>query len=217
MKLRLFILLTVIEVRELYMERRLFAVVSVALGLLMGLFGTILFFNRLVGVSFPLYILLLVGLVLVLARPAGQRVHRRNLWPLLPLAFFAIMVAIRADELIVGLNITAVLILGAVGLYYLPLSRTLDTESVGGYSKALIETGFMVPANAVVEGAQAWSWLRAKRHQRGEVCARQSYAVEIFLPIILVFAVLLGSADAVFANYVNQALKCTATCWALNT
>src|SRR4051812_8827419 len=121
MGIRLFILLTFIEVREIHMERRSFAVVSVGVGLLMGLLGTILFFNRLVGVSFPIYILVSVGLVLVLARPAGQRVHRRNLWPLIPLAFFAVMVAIRADELIVGLNIAAVLALGAVGLYYLPL------------------------------------------------------------------------------------------------
>jgi hypothetical protein len=207
MDTRLFILLTFIEVRELYMERRSFAVVSVGVGLLMGLLGTILFFSRLIGVSFPLFILLSVGLVLVLSRPARQKIHWRNLWVLLPLVFFALMVAIRADELIVTLNIMAVLTLGAVGLYYLPLSRTLDTESVGGYSKALIETGFMVIPVAVMEGGQAWAWLREKRHQRGGVVAAVIRGGIFALPIVLVFAVLLGSADAVFANYVNQAFE----------
>ncbi len=187
------------------MERRSFAVVAVAAGLLMGLFGTILFFNRIVGISFPLFILLTVGLVLVLARPARQTINRRNLWVIAPLAFFAVMVAVRADNLINSLNIMAVLTLGAVGLYYLPLTRTLDTESLGDHTKAVMETGFMVIPVAVIEGIEAWSWLREKRHQRGGVLAAVVRGSVFALPIVLVFAVLLGSADAVFANYVNQA------------
>lgn len=187
------------------MERRSFAVVAVAAGLLMGVFGTILFFNRIVGVSFPLFILLAVGLVLVLARPAKQKINRRNLWVIVPLAFFAVMVAVRADNLINSLNIMAVLTLGAVGLYYLPLTRTLDTESLGDHTKAVIETGFMVIPVAVIEGAESWAWLREKRHQRGGVLAAVVRGGVFALPIVLVFAVLLGSADAVFANYVNQA------------
>jgi len=189
------------------MERRSFAVIAVAAGLLMGVFGNILFFNHMIGVSFPLFILLSVVLVLALARPARQTINRRNLWLLLPLAFLAVMVAIRADQLIVTLNITAVLALGAVGLYYLPLNRTLDTESIGDHTKAVIETGFMVIPVAVIEGAEAWSWLREKRHQRGGVLAAVVRGGIFALPIVLVFAVLLGSADAVFANYVNQAFE----------
>jgi hypothetical protein len=189
------------------MERRSFAVVAVAAGLLMGIFGTILFYDHLIGISFPLFILLSVVLVLALARPARQTVNRRNLWPLIPLIFFAVMVATRADELITGLNIAAVLTLGAVGLYYLPLSRNLDTDSLGDYTKAVLETGLMVVPVAVIEGTEAWAWLREKRHQRGGVLAAIVRGSVFALPIILVFAVLLGSADAVFASYVNQAFE----------
>src|SRR5689334_21862254 len=140
------------------MERRSFSVVTVGTGLMMGLLGNIFFFDRTIGISFPIYILLAVALVLVLARPAGQTVHRRNLWLLIPLAFFAVMVAIRADELITALNIVAVLTLGAVGLSYLPVARTLDTEPLGAYPKAMIEAGFMVPAWALGEGVESWLW-----------------------------------------------------------
>ncbi len=87
------------------MERRAFAVITVGAGLIMGLLGNILFFDRLIGISFPFYIILAVALVLLLARPARQPISVRNLWLLIPLAFFAIMVAFRADDLIVALNI----------------------------------------------------------------------------------------------------------------
>ena len=189
------------------MERRSFSVITVGTGLMMGLLGNIFFFNRTIGISFPIYILLAVALILVLARPAGQMVHRRNLWLLIPLSFFAVMVAIRADELITALNIMAVLTLGAVGLSYLPVARTLDTEPLGAYPKAVIEAGFMVPAWALGEGVESWLWLRDKRHQRGGVLASVVRGGVFALPIILVFAILLGSADAVFANYVNQAFE----------
>ncbi len=189
------------------MERRAFAVITVGAGLIMGLLGNILFFDRLIGISFPFYIILAVALVLLLARPARQPISVRNLWLLIPLAFFAIMVAFRADDLIVALNITAVLSLGAVGLYYVPLKRHLDTEPLAAYPKALIETGFMTIPSAVIEGAEAWAWLRDKRHQRGGLPAAVVRGALFALPIILVFAVLLGSADAVFASYVNQAFE----------
>ncbi|MBA3870783.1 MAG: DUF4173 domain-containing protein [Anaerolineae bacterium] len=189
------------------MERRSFAVITVGTGLMMGLLGNIFFFNHMLGVSFPIYILLAVALVLILSRPAGQTVHRRNLWLLLPLAFFAVMSAVRADQLITVLDITAALTLGAVGLYYFPLTQNIDTEPLVAYPKAIIETGFMIPAYAVTESVESWRWLSEKRHQRGNLIASIVRGGVFALPIILVFAVLLGSADAVFASYVNQAFE----------
>ncbi|MEP6988524.1 MAG: DUF4153 domain-containing protein, partial [Chloroflexota bacterium] len=189
------------------MERRSFAVVTVGTGLMMGLLGNIFFFNHMIGVSFPIYILLAVALVLILSRPAGQAIHRRNLWLLLPLAFFAVMSAVRADQLITVLDITAALTLGAVGLYYFPLTQNIDTEPLVAYPKAIIETGFMIPAYAVTESVESWRWLSEKRHQRGNLIASIVRGGVFALPIILVFAVLLGSADAVFASYVNQAFE----------
>ncbi len=189
------------------MERRSFAVAAVIAGVVMGLLGNILFYNRSIGISFPIYILVAVGLVLLLGRAARRPMNWRNLWVLLPLAFCAVMVAVRADELIVALNVGAVLTLGAIGLYYLPLTNAMDTEPLAEHTKAVLETGIMVMPAALGEGLQAWEWLREKRQQRGGVLAAVLRGSIFALPIVLVFAVLLGSADAVFASYVNQAFE----------
>lgn len=187
------------------MDKRTFAVIAVVAGLALGLMGNILFYGRLIGLSFPLYILLAVIILLALTRPGRIQVQTRNLWPLLPLGFFAAMVAIRADELLIFLNIGAVLALGALALYYLPLSRPLDEDSLGKHTQAVFETGLMIIPTALSEGVEAWGWLREKRQQRGGVIASVVRGLVFALPVVLVFAFLLGSADAVFAKYVSQA------------
>ncbi|MCC6897036.1 MAG: DUF4173 domain-containing protein [Anaerolineae bacterium] len=187
------------------MERRTFAVAAVIAGVVMGLLGNMLFYGREIGISFPIYILLSVALVLILGRAARRPVNRRNLWVLLPLAFFAVMVAVRADSLILTLNVLSVLTLGAIGLYYLPTKQAMDTEPLGEHTKGVIEAGILVMPAALAETLEAWAWLREKRHQRGGVLAAVVRGGVFALPVVLVFAVLLGSADAVFASYVNQA------------
>lgn len=187
------------------MDKRIFGVMAVAAGLALGLMGNILFYGRQLGLSFPLYILLAVIIVLALTRPGRVQVQTRNLWPLLPLGFFAAMVAIRADDMVTLLNIGAVLALGALALYYLPLARPLDEESLGKHTQAVFETGLMLVPSAIAEGTDAWGWLREKRQQRGGVIASVVRGLVFALPVVLVFAFLLGSADAVFAKYVSEA------------
>ncbi|MEZ4668049.1 MAG: DUF4173 domain-containing protein [Anaerolineae bacterium] len=187
------------------MDKRTFGVIAVAAGLALGLMGNILFYGRLVGLSFPIYIALAVIILLALTRPAQVKIQPRNLWPLLPLGFFAVMVAIRADELVTLLNIGAVLALGALVVYYLPLARSLDEETLGKQTQAVLEVGIMLVPVALLQTVEAWGWLREKRHQRGGVFAAVVRGSVFALPIVLVFAFLLGSADAVFAKYVSEA------------
>ncbi|HEX2906991.1 MAG TPA: DUF4173 domain-containing protein [Phototrophicaceae bacterium] len=186
------------------MERRTFAIWSVGVGLLLGLLANIFFFGRTIGVSFPLFVLLAVIAVLASSRPARQTLRRRNLWPLLPLLFFAGMVAVRADSLIVMLDILAVLALGGLVLYYLPLAHRLDEDSFIQHTTNTLEAGLELPRYAVIEAGDAWSWLREKRHQRGGAFAAVMRGLVFAAPVILVFVLLLGSADAVFAKYLDQ-------------
>jgi hypothetical protein len=57
----------------------------------------LLFYGQLPGLSVALFVLLLVGTLLVLAHKEGVAPRIRNLWLILPLAFFAAMVAVHAD------------------------------------------------------------------------------------------------------------------------
>src|SRR5262245_3192806 len=113
------------------MNRRSFAVLTVLLGLLVGWLGNVLFYNKLIGLSVPLFTLIFLGAIFI----AGRALHfpwrrslLRNLWPVIPLVFFAGMVAVRADSQIIGLDILAALSLAGLTLHYLPMEYPLDTE-----------------------------------------------------------------------------------------
>lgn len=187
------------------MQRGTFALWALGVGLVLGVLGNIFFYDKTVGLSFPAFVLLAVIAVLASVRPAGQTLRRRNLWPLLPLLFFAGMVAVRDDLLLGTLNVLATLALGGLVLHYLPLPRPLDEDSLLEQTGGALDAGFRLPAHAAGEVRHAWDWLREKRQQRGGVAASVVRGLMFAAPVLLVFVFLLGSADAVFASYVNQA------------
>ena len=76
------------------MHGRLFSAWLVGAGLLLGVWGMIVFYGHMIGLSFPLFIGALIGTVL--AFNARQPSMRRNLWLVVPMLFFAIMVAVLA-------------------------------------------------------------------------------------------------------------------------
>ncbi|MBC6936633.1 MAG: DUF4173 domain-containing protein [Chloroflexi bacterium] len=186
------------------MERRTFAIWAVGIGLVLGILGNVFFYGRVIGLSFPLFTVLSVIAVLA-ARPAKQPLSRRNLWPLIPLLFFAAMVAVRADGLINLLNILAVLSLGGLTLFYLPLARALDEDSLLEQVGHTLEAGLELPPHAGREARFAWDWLRERRSRRGGAAASVLRGLMFASPVLVVFVFLLGSADVVFADYVNKA------------
>jgi hypothetical protein len=187
------------------MERRTFAPLAVAAGLLVGFLGSIFFYGRSVGLSFPLFIAVLLIVVLALSRPAGRDLNYRNLWPIIPLLFFAAMIAIRDDWMIVMLNVGAVLSLGALALHYLSLQRPLDEATIPEQIGTVMQTGLMVVPSAFIEVGESWAWLRENRYRGGTQFASVIRGSAFALPVVFVFAILLGSADAVFASYVSHA------------
>ncbi len=189
------------------MQRRTFAVIAVAAGLGLGAVGDLLFYGKQIGVSFPIFVILSLIVVLALTGPAGQRLRMRNLWPVIPILFFAIMVAIRADWQIVTLDVMAVTALGGLVLHYLPLSRPMDEDSLAQHSIGVIETGFMIVPSAMVEAADSWKWARERRRNGLGNVASAARGLIFAAPVVLVFGVLLGSADAVFAKYVDNTMN----------
>jgi hypothetical protein len=127
------------------MERRTLAVWLVATGLLVGLLGNFLFYDKLIGLSFPLYTAVCVGVLLAAARPARQRLRWRNLWPLIPLGFFALMVAVRADDEIGLPAVLAALALGALALHYLTADRYIDDEPLSQHASAVLDAAATDP------------------------------------------------------------------------
>jgi len=185
------------------MERRTLAVWILSIGLAIGAFGTLVFYQKAIGLSFPLFIGVSILVVLAASAPAGVKLRLRNLWPLLPAMFFAVMVAVRADPSISFLNVCATLALCGLALHYLPLRRRLDEASLFEQGVAVFLASLNSLFMPIAEFFDSWAWLRQRRLQGGPAVAVVR-GLLIAAPILLVFAFLLGTADVVFAKYLDQ-------------
>lgn len=187
--------------------RQAFAVRALVVGLAVGLIGNILFYHKLIGLSFLLFTLVVSGAVLLMVMWMGGRPGWRKLWPLLPIFFFAAMVAVRADPLVTGLNILSVLALGGLVLYILPLERPLDLTPFAEQVWGVIEAGLSIVPAGLAQLFDSWGWLRSGRLKRLTHLSAVLRGLAIALPVVVVFGVLLGAADAVFADYLEQFWK----------
>jgi hypothetical protein len=185
------------------MQRKTLAVVILLLGLGVGVLAHVLFYDNVIGFSFPIFITAAIIVVLAASRLPQIGLSLRNLWPLIPAVFFAGMVAVRGDVTISMLNFTGTLMLCALALHYLPLRRSLDQASLGEQVFAV----FMSSVNPLFmpfgELIDSWVWLREGRF-KGGAFVPVIRGVFIALPILVVFALLLGSADPVFGSYFDN-------------
>ena len=186
------------------MQRKTLAVWFILLGLALGLLGNLFFYNKFLGLSFPLFITIAVLVVLAASKPAQTTVNWRNLWLVGPLLIFSVMVAVHSNPLTTLLHMGAVLTLGALGLHYMAVSRPLDEATLGEQAGAVLEAGMLTPFAAIPELGDSWGWLR-ERSWQGRTLIAVARGLMIGVPVVVVFAVLLGSADVVFADYVSAA------------
>jgi hypothetical protein len=176
----------------------------VGVGTLLGLLGNVLFYGQRVGLSFPLFVLAIIGVVLASSKPARRVPRVRNLWLLLPLGFFAFMIAIRADENILFLDVLAVMALGGLTLHYLPLDDFIDTEPLINHVRAVLEASLYLLPGPGAEIGDSWRWLRDRHLDDRQALVSIVRGLAFAVPVIVVFALLLGSADLVFANYLDR-------------
>jgi hypothetical protein len=186
---------------EIDQSRMSFIGFALVTGLLIGLIGNAFFYGKqLIGMSFPIFVGLCVGAALIAVRIRRIEMRRTNWALLLPLMFFAIMFAVRADDTIGMLNFLAVAWLGALAIYYLPLRRRFDLESLGAHAAAVLHTSVVTPIIPLFEADAAVSWIRRRdlfKHDRARAVLRGLF---LTLAILGGFTVLLASADAVFGE-----------------
>lgn len=186
------------------MPRKTLAVWFILLGLALGLLGNLFFYQQVIGLSLPLFLGLLMVVMLAASRPAQTPVNWRNLWLLGPLLFFAAMIAVYTNPLTTLLNIGAIMALGALGLHYMALNRPLDEATLPEQVGAVLQAGIVTPFATFPEIGDGWGWLRERSWQSKTLVA-VARGLMIGVPVVVVFAVLLGSADVVFADYVTAA------------
>jgi hypothetical protein len=175
-------------------------------GLALGLAFDRLVVDHALGVGFSLFVALVLaalGLALAWERLAPIR---QNLWILAPVLFFAVMVAVRANEFVTFLNVFAVLLLLCVIAVFF-LRRPLTTVNLPGYALAPL----FAPVMVGLRGAQTSRMAAVATTSAWQAQPRRSWlpvlrGVLLASPVVLIFALLLTSADAMFAEVLHRIL-----------
>lgn len=186
------------------MNRKTFAIYTLIIGGLVGVIGDVLFYGKTLGVSFPLFIVIGIAVMLASVGLTRQPLRLRNLWILAPALFFAGMVAVRADGGINLLNVMASLALGALALYYLPLSRRIDLSTVGEQVTSVLDASLSTVVAPILELIDSVGWLFDRMQGNWRTVGAIARGLLFTAPVVLVFALLFSAADAVFAGYMDS-------------
>lgn len=179
------------------LARRAAAIVAVATGI--GLLVQLLFVESLLGINFPITI----GVLLVAGWFARDRSapgpDRADLWMAPAALFLAAFVAIRGDSSLVALDV-----LGSVGLTGLALASFGGLAIVRRPFERVVELGAFVAGRSMFGAATTISIAQsAAPGQARATISRGAPLVRgllIAVPLVVIFAFLFSSADAVFAE-----------------
>jgi len=170
--------------------------ISVLLGILFDYF----FFDKGLGIAFPLYILLIVFGLFGISYVYKKKIKKDALLLLIPLFFFSVMTAVRSSELLTFLNIVAC-------IYLLLLIADLCFDKK--ISNYLIKDYIVVPftpfkfINPFFKSVSELFSLRKKDKDK-KVSSQIVRGILISIPFLIIFILLFSSADLVFQKYMSD-------------
>jgi hypothetical protein len=183
--------------------RRPLVLCITALGL--GLVADLLFYGRAPGLSAPLFVALLLMAQASISRSEGCRPTPANRWPGVAALIFAALVAVRADPLLIALNILAAL---GLLLLHVALSRAEPLRRLEGWRVGL---GTAITALEAAMFPIPLAIQQVGRIRGGGQQARALMVVGrgvlLASPVLFVFAGLLAMADSIFASYLADVLS----------
>jgi hypothetical protein len=171
-----------------------------------------LFWKKTPGINFALYVLLCLAVGILILRVDGYHPARKSLLLLPLIALFAIMTFIRLEPITVFLSVSLTLFL--MGLFAISfLGGRWPSYNLLDYLR-----GFLSLAGSMIVRPFGFS-AEVKREassseEQEEVKARGAYqiwpvvrGILIALPIVAIFAALLGSADVVFGQRLQDFIE----------
>lgn len=174
------------------------AIVIFVASFVLGLAFNFFFYAKYPGLSFPVFVGLIVAGLSVLCFYNHRPLSRSVVWLLAPLAVFSGLLAVRASPSLALINVVASL---AILLLIANLAAGGDLRKfrVGNYLSAMVTPlKFFTPlANVLVSLSSLGS---QSRHHRNT--AQIVRGIIITIPILIIFLVLLSSADLIFQKYV---------------
>ena len=174
----------------------LIAGISLILGLLFDYF----FFEKIPGLAFPLYVILIVAGLFTMAGILKKRINQEVFWLLIPLAFFSAMVFIRASELLLFLNAVASLALLLI-IAKVSFGEKMKNFSIEHYVKI-----FFLPFKFIRPLFQTLSDLFALRgaDKNRKILWQVIKGTVLTIPALVIFLLLFSSADLIFQKYISD-------------
>ncbi|HVO44112.1 MAG TPA: DUF4173 domain-containing protein [Aggregatilineales bacterium] len=177
----------------------------IGLGILLGIIGTLLTYNRMPGLGFTVYGLLLLGALLLAARWQNIIPKRRSLFLFAPVLFFIVSLSLRADLMLALINLCAGSLAVLLLIYFFANDNALNQNLIDYGDKAILSAvGVMI--QPVAEVLNARDWLASHRGSWGTVLPYVRGGL-IAIPVVGVFIILFASADAVFSDLVSRVLR----------
>jgi hypothetical protein len=173
----------------------------VAASLGMGLAFDFLFFEKLPGISFPIYVVLTLVSVLLVARWRKQKLPKSAYLVIPPLLFLSGMVFVRSSGFVLFLDVVATLYL--LGLFVTLIAKPgLRNYLFVDYLQFMVT----LPLMMLAKFKEALSVLVARRAfmRKHKALPQVLRGVLIALPVFLLFLLLFTSADLVFRHYVTD-------------
>ena len=174
-------------------------------GLGLGVLANILLYNALPGIGVLLFVVGLLAALFGTGLLERAGLAWRNLWLIGPILFFAAMIFVRSNPTLTFLNITALIGLLVLLVFFVVAGR-LERLGLLDYPLVLSLTTFEIvtrPGPALVATGQALKVGRKPMRLAVPVVRGALLAV----PVLGVFTILLSSADTVFSKYVGDALQ----------
>ncbi|MEA3350089.1 MAG: DUF4153 domain-containing protein, partial [Chloroflexota bacterium] len=173
----------------------------------LGIAFDILFWKKTPGISFAIFVALVISSGIIILAEDGIRPARSSLWLLLPICFFAVMTFVRAEPLTTFLNYALTLVFMAFFALSFIGGRWLS-YSISDYVAGIVRLGLSAigrPLTFITE-------TRKQREQAGVESGMKKFlpilrGLLIALPIVAIFASLLSSADLVFAQHIEDLIE----------
>ncbi|RJR31798.1 DUF4173 domain-containing protein [Candidatus Parcubacteria bacterium] len=181
---------------ELKQGHFLIAGASLILGLLFNFF----FFEKMPGLSFPLYVIFIISLLYVISALLKKKISSQVAWLAVPLVFFSAMVFVRSSELLTFLNAAAslALLLLVAGVAF---ENEIKKFLLSDYIKIpFLPLKFIFPLLKTLSGL----FLAFEKSKDKKILPQVIKGVLMAIPVLFVFLMLFSSADLIFQKYVSD-------------
>ena len=174
------------------------------LGLALGLLAQWLYIDRPLGISWLIFTTILLASLILVARRSELPIVRSNLWLWPALIFFATMVFLRANPFLTFLNVLATFGLLSFIFYFFAAGTIADMPLSGIFIQPLRMAGqsLVNAATTVYTSIEPLADVRGSHQELAPVLRGGLLA----LPVLLVFTLLLASADLVFNAQLQRLL-----------